>query len=460
MVKPEDVGFVKGFDWGLYPAVEKFLLDETNNFLGHHDIAKSLADRMINGTSTRFFDWIDHMILPEARISDKLLTKLEFQEIESKELPENMRLFRHPKTEFFPLLITNKAVTEVALKPEELDHFLQGVGKDIEIDGDCFAPFRKALIKKEGNYVLAAVERRAYNGYVVKNSNDAVEYIQALSRFFCRQRVFDDDGEGMKSTERLVGKTVRKLKKERVSDAFFRSERAYWQRKNRAGQIQKARQERLGLGWGNHDHHTYRSSRENFTALIKVFEKMGYLCREKFYAGEAAKWGAQIMEHPVCDIVVFADVDLFPEETELDFTHSGLVHREELGTVGLWVGLHGESMLQAGMHHLEARFDFERLRADLPNFGIGVMKPFSYFDFLKQAFTAGERWQVEKSRLDKLMKDGSITKLQYDEFLSKGAVGSHMENLQRNQGFKGFNQRSVTAIIKATDPRSYKIDSA
>jgi glycolate oxidase len=36
------------------------------------------------------------------------------------------------------------------------------------------------------------------------------------------------------------------------------------------------------------------------------------------------------------------------------------------------------------------------------------------------------------------------------------AIGSHMENLQRKQGFKGFNQDSVTVIIKETDPRTQK----
>jgi hypothetical protein len=53
----------------------------------------------------------------------------------------------------------------------------------------------------------------------------------------------------------------------------------------------KARQDRLGLGWGNHDHHTYRSSREQFAGLIRVFEVIGLLCRERFYAGIEAGWG-------------------------------------------------------------------------------------------------------------------------------------------------------------------------
>jgi len=46
-----------------------------------------------------------------------------------------------------------------------------------------------------------------------------------------------------------------------------------------------------------------------------------------------------------------------------------------------------------------------------------------------------------------------IDEKQFSQFVSEGAIGSHLENLQRKGGFKGFNQRSVSAIIEATDPR-------
>ena len=39
------------------------------------------------------------------------------------------------------------------------------------------------------------------------------------------------------------------------------------------------------------------------------------------------------------------------------------------------------------------------------------------------------------------------------KFLREGAIGSHLENLQRREGYKGFNQQAVSAIIAATDPR-------
>ena len=40
-----------------------------------------------------------------------------------------------------------------------------------------------------------------------------------------------------------------------------------------------------------------------------------------------------------------------------------------------------------------------------------------------------------------------------EQFRTGGAIGSHLENLERNDGFKGFNQAGVNEIIRATDPR-------
>jgi hypothetical protein len=147
-------------------------------------------------------------------------------------------------------------------------------------------------------------------------------------------------------------------------------------------------------------------------------------------------------------------VDLQPGEIDIDFARQRLPELPALRTVGLWCALHGDSFLQAGMHHLEARFDFPRLRDQLGAEGVATMKPFSDFPFLKQAFTEGERWPVRPERVAALLQRGLITPAQADGFVRDGAIGSHLENLQRKGGFKGFNQQAVSAIIAATDPRT------
>lgn len=461
-MKSKDDAFADHFDWELYPQTEDLLIQHISTFLKNQSFAYKLSSGMEQETSTRFFDWIDHVVLPEDVLSVTAMKEAGFEESGHIEAPKGMRIFIHRGAIFFPVLLTKKRFTEMVLKPERLDHFIQVMGKGLSIEGGIYVPYRKAIVSSRGDYILSAVERRGYNGFCIseKTTEDIREYRQALEAFFCRQRYYESLEEGMHDAQKLIEDACKRLTPARVTDAFFRAERIYWERRNWAGQIQKARQDRWGLGWGNHDHHTYRSSRENFMRLIKFFETLGFSCREQFFAGEEAGWGAQVLEHPECNIVLFTDIDLLKEERNENFTRQGLKQTAQRGTVGLWVELHGESILQAGLHHLAARFDFEKLCSDLKQSNINTMNPFSYFEFLKQAFTEGETWRVDKKRLNGLLEKGAITEAQYELFHKGGAIGSHLENIQRTQGFKGFNQHSVSAIITATDPRKYKVQGA
>lgn len=453
MKQPSAKGFSKNFDWELYPKTEQFLEEEIQDFLNHHAFARQLSTQMTEKSSTRLFDWVDHIVLPKTTVSHHQLEKMGYFHNPISSAPFGMQVFVHPHSVFFPILLGDISEIQIALKAENLTDFLHAQKIKASIQGKKNSAYRTAVLKKEGLFTLNAVERRGTKGFVTDKGEDVPEYTRALQNFQKRKRLFSSDEQGINQTHTLVRKTLKTLSPARTADAFFRAEREYWLSRNHAGRIQKARQDLLGLGWGNHDHHTFRSSRENFSALIHLFEDMGFVCRERFFAGEKAGWGAQILENPDCDIVVFADLDISMHERAIDFSHKVLRGQQKLGTVGLWIALHGESILQSGMHHLEARFDFEQLRKDLPKQKVNVMAPFSYFPFLKQAFTQGEQWKVDRKRLTKLLKEGKISHVQFDAFSAKGALGSHMENLQRRQGFKGFNQDSVTAIIHATDPR-------
>jgi hypothetical protein len=106
------------------------------------------------------------------------------------------------------------------------------------------------------------------------------------------------------------------------------------------------------------------------------------------------------------------------------------------------------------LHHLASRLDFQRAAAGLAQWGIQMMPPFSNFSFLRQAFTQGEQWKVSGDRLERLHSARQINSEQLERFAQEGAIGSHLENIQRADGFKGFNQQSVSDIILRTDPRS------
>ena len=438
------------FHWTPQPQAEGMVRELLGQFLARHSMAATLSQRMRDESGTRFVDWLDHLALP---IPAELAQRLQTAGFVLRDAA-----FVHEGGVFPRIVARNQPGISAGIKVESVADFLS-VGQIIpakQIDGAPLAPLRRALISVEKEAELWIIERHGYRGFdsPAWSSQQTVSVLKHQEAFRCRPRRFDDEAQGFAIAGKLIDAAVADLGAGYAADLFFAAEREYWQRRNRAARVQKARQDRLGLGWANHDHHTYRSSRQHFSAMIALFEKLGLVCRERFYAGADAGWGAQVMEHPQAGIIVFADVDLSPDELRGDFAHEGLPSRKELGTVGLWCALHGEAILQAGMHHLECQFDFEALKKQLESEeGVKVMKPFTDFPYLRQAFTEGEIWPVEGGRIVRLLDAGSITPAQADQFRRDGALGSHLENLERNEGFKGFNQKGVSDIIARTDPR-------
>ena len=446
----------QSFDWPLANEAEQFLRERVALFLKRNTFARHLADRMRDETGTDLFEWTYHLVL--APSEEKALRAAGFVPDPQAETPAGDTVYEYPRTTL-PRVILRRGSTEspslLALRPESVADFMACHNLPGEPEGDPFSRYRRIVVAEEDGTQLEAVERRACLGFVPAPLGRAElrNIIKARELWQTRRRVFPSDAEGIRAAHQTLDRVLRLVGRDLACQLFFEAERIYWESRNRAARIQKQRQDRLGLGWGNHDHHTFRCSRAHFVDLVVFLLKLGFAKRERYYAGAEAGWGAQVSEQPVAGIVVFADVDLMPDETELDFSTHKLPPAPRLGTVGLWVGLHGESLLGAGMHHLEARFDFNLLRDQLKGCGVNTMNPFSDFPFLRQAFTEGERWPVRRERAERLLSAGLITREQSKQFIREGALGSHLENLQRHGGFKGFNQKSVSVVIAATDPR-------
>jgi hypothetical protein len=443
-------------NWKCHPQAEKLLLKTVEDFSNRNPFIAHLQQELIRQTSTRLFDWIDHLRLSYSNLfEDELLATGYIIESAST----HYRIYHHPGAQFPAVVLDDANGTKegIALSVETIADFLMVRGLKKEIEGSLLSGYRKCEVSNQQNVVLWVVERRGVRTFepMITDAKEIEQYLKAKEKWQTRTRGLDNEKESMREALDLAEELAESLGPNRAAWVVLECERAYWQARNHAGQLQKNRQDRLGMGWANHDHHTFRSSRNNFTALVRLFEILGFHCRERFYAGEEAGWGAQVMENPQTRLVLFLDVDLSPEEIGVDFAHQPLPALSKLGTIGLWCALHGESILKAGMHHLEAQFMFDELANDLAGLGVGMMDPFSSFPFLKQAFTAGEPWHVEPQRIELLLKKGLITKEQAEKFHLYGAVGSHLENLQRREGYKGFNQKNVSFIIKKTDPRSY-----
>lgn len=443
------------FQWECHPKSETLLTGIISKYTSENPAIANLEKDLNVYTSTRLFDWIDHIVIG---YSEEIERDLESDGFVAEGTTATYRILHHPRAQF-PRVVLNEDATKelgIAVNVDSIANFLMVNGISRIIEGTFLSAYRRTSISIENNIALWIVERRcSHTMEPIYADDDSIKnYLLAEEIWKTRPRNICEEEEAMAQAIHRAEKIVNLIGTGLGAWVVMECEREYWQARNTAAQIQKSRQDRLGMGWANHDHHTFRSSRKHFNLLLRLFEILGFQCRERFYAGQEAGWGAQVMEHPETRLVLFLDVDLLPHEVEIDFRHQSLKPLKELKTVGLWCALHGDSILKSGMHHLEAQFLFDQLKSDLSSTGVNMMEPFSNFPFLKQAFTKGEMWRVDTDRIQALLEDGMITNEQADKFLKSGAVGSHMENLQRREGYKGFNQKNVSFIIQKTDPRT------
>lgn len=453
------------FVWDRHAEAEQLILALLEQFAAAMPAVRAFAADLVSRSGSRLVDWVDHIVLADAQGKlQRQLVDLGFEADAEAEVAGESDVVMGHRGAILPQVVLRSEAGEepgkvlgVAIQVAEIRDFLMANRISAAIEGSPLSPYRRARAwqnSAEGRQFLA-VERRGHRGFVPKEmpAGYAAQVLRAAERWATRPRLVADEMEGMEQTLKLARSLVSEVGVDTAAWIAFGAERDYWQSRNRAGQVQKARQDSLGLGWANHDHHTFRSSRATFPLLIQILEALGFRARERFYAGAEAGWGAQVMEQPACRFAVFADVDLSPDEVSGDFAHQPLAPREELKTVGMWCALHGQSMLAAGLHHLAGRLSFQEATAGLAGWGIEMMRPFSEFSYLQQAFTKGERWPVAAERLEQLAASGQIDGGQRARFAQAGALGSHLENIQRGEGFKGFNQARVSDIILRTDPR-------
>lgn len=440
----------KDFAWPQCPEGEQFLQDRLEEFLEHHTFARTLRDRMLAETSTRMIDWVDHIDIPLRAPVLHALSRAKFLGRHE----EGRLMYWHPHADFPRVLLhSDPWIQRLAIAVENLEEFQRVHNLSaVPIEGVANGRYRR-LYLPEGEHEFSVIERRGYLGFTLDiNEELAGQYREARERWKNRERLFADDTHGIQETLILAKELAATIGPDLAADAVLAEERQYWQSRNRAAQVQKARQDALGLGWANHDHHTFRSSREHFLPLMEIFRTLGFKKRERYWPPcDDAEWGAQVLEQPTAGFVIFADTDLLPVERTLDFSREPLPPLQKHSTIGLWCALHGESILQGGMHHLEAQFDFDRLRQDLvEQHDIITMKPFSNLPYLRQAFTYGEMWAVDPRRLERLR--GSIDDAMLEKFAREGAIGSHLENLQRKEKYKGFEVKGIDDIMYAVNP--------
>jgi hypothetical protein len=445
---------MSAFDWTLHPEAEALVDRIVAEATAKSPRLTSLCAQLDDVTSTRLQDWLDSVTGP---ITDDELVAVGYQRIGQP------GVWRHPGAQLPAIQVADQY--EVAIRVDDIAAFaaaqpqLGAATPDVPVlEGSELAGYRRVVVSDENGVRIAGVERRSWSCGLTPEyfDRDQTQRAQRAYGLLATRPRSRDGAEGVRAQIPLARLAMDLVGADLAASYFLHLEREYWQRHNNAASIQYLRQDSVGLGWGNNDHHTFRSSRAAFGALIEFLTALGFSLRERFYAGHEAGWGAQVIEHHGCGGVIFADVDLRESEVEIDFARVELTEGESYGTVGMWCALHGESLLSAGMHHLEAQYCFEELAASLAERGQPSMRPFSDFDHLRQAFTEAELWPVPSQRLGELVEAGHLTSARAAEIARTGAPGSHLENLARRGGFKGFNQHNVSTTMLATHPRDYR----
>src|SRR3954468_5207207 len=287
---------LEAFQWTPQPRAQALVDRLIADFQTHNAAGPLLGKLMKEETGTRFADWVDSIVLP--RRIGAILDELESVGFEQQgEDDERAIVYAHPGGLFPRIVLHDSATTRLLIKVDSIADFAAAnIWCEGELEGDSFSPLRLCVAVREGDHELVIVERHGHRGYDAEAVNGAngAPVMHALESFRRRRRDFDEDEAGLAEAHRLVDEAIAKLGVDRACDLFFQAEREYWQRRNRAAQVQKFRQDRLALGWANHDHHTYRSSRKHFRTLVALWEKLGFTIRERFYAGREAGWGAQV----------------------------------------------------------------------------------------------------------------------------------------------------------------------
>ncbi|MBN2055387.1 hypothetical protein JW905_10725 [bacterium] len=439
--------------WSRIPVVEKFI-DQILAESGKKNLLLGQVDeQLLARTSTHLCDWLDHLLIPDSMRIRNRLGALGF----APEKDLHRTVFFHPEGRVPRIILTSADAAHhygVAIRVESIECFLDALGCQGEIEGEPLGPYRSATIVSDSDVKLLVVERRGSRSVTPSAAckPDAQGFTKGRERWrACRNK----PSVSFKTMHDAADALVNEYGTGPATAMVMAAERDYWCSRNRIASFQQERQAALGLGWVNHDHHTFRSSRSSFLDLQKLFLKLGFIHRERFYAGREAGWGAQVMEQHEAGIVLFLDVDLTPEEVCFNFTGLAMREQDSLGTIGLWCALHGDSLFGAGLHHVAANFDFDRLHLDMQDQGLGFMPPFSDLPYLRQSFSQGEEWQVSTKRLQQLLSEHRISASDAEHFAAHGARGSHLENIQRREGYKGFSQEHASTIIRDTDPRSH-----
>src|SRR5258706_3882100 len=236
------------FTWHPQPRAQQLVPDLLTQFLSHSPQTAHLGERMRNETGTRLIDWIDHFAVPH---SSDLEQQLKFAGFTETSLSGADQCFIQDQGIFPVIILTEGGPLRTALKVESVTDFLVIWQKCAHeaIEGPPLAPVRRAKVFHDDEPELIVIERHGYAGFDIPPWTDhqTAAVLRHQEAFRRRNRSFADDEAGFAWANRLIHASIDEISVDRTCDIFFAADRECWQRKNRAAQCHKTRQDCLSL---------------------------------------------------------------------------------------------------------------------------------------------------------------------------------------------------------------------
>lgn len=351
-----------------------------------------LESKITQRTGSPLLDWVDalHLVAEPRRRAEWI--GLGWM---PAEIGPDHEVLRFEGDELPPVVLHADLTARLDLRVQSIEAFLaaHGLAFNARVKGAPGSALRRAQWGQGGLRAFGVVERHGTTAFdhrrcPVSDPARLEHWSQVLRG---RQRSHRDDEQGLLQLGEQLERIAAELGEGPAASLFLSVEREYWQWRNQAAQIQFRRQQGLGLGWGNHGKHIYRCSAALFDATQALFAKLGYV-----YKGDDNRKGnirRLELAHP-------ASATRIVIETAL-----GDLEDTDVQGPGLWTALHGESLMQAGMHRLCAVL--HRARAG-------------------ECVGGGDLWTVDPQRVRSLVQSGRIAQEAADELLERGAVGSKL----------------------------------
>src|SRR6185437_10303747 len=235
---------LQAFQWSPQPAAWKFVNAVAADFLAACPEAAALAGRMSAETGTRFIDWIDHVRLSRR---DARVQELKHAGYQADHEGKGYTVFVNDDGMFPPVMVWDGKF-EIAIKVEFVADFLAANQLLRTISGSPLADLRTCEVFAGPTCAMTIVERHGTRAFEASDDSAAKHGILRLAhleKFRSRPRDLASDEEGFAAAEALIDAAMKDLGRDVTCDIWFAAEREFWERRNHAARVQKARQDRL-----------------------------------------------------------------------------------------------------------------------------------------------------------------------------------------------------------------------